>query len=310
LVACSFFSSFDECSPQPATAMKIILSRKGFDSSSGGCPSPILPDGRLRSLPIPYAKDKVKYSQIHVNDTYPTGAIVEVLTEGKISADAFAHLDPDVDFDALASRDDGWYGVFGQSGSAQGHLRKQEVDEGDLFLFFGLFRRTRNEAKGLRFEKQSPEKHVIWGWLQIDKIVEVTEETAKQFPQFADHPHVFSHRVARKNNTIYTAQEKLDIPGLNVSLPGYGIFPTFDARLQLTAEGKKKTSVWYLPSWFEKKKLTYHSDTKRWQESAKHQNKVILQSAGRGQEFVCNLGNDTAIAVEWLRSIFDCVKSP
>ncbi|WP_454862743.1 Nmad3 family putative nucleotide modification protein [Pseudomonas hormoni] len=30
--------------------MQIILSRKGFDSAAGGCPSPILPDGRLFSL--------------------------------------------------------------------------------------------------------------------------------------------------------------------------------------------------------------------------------------------------------------------
>jgi len=36
--------------------MKIILSRKGFDSSYGGCPSPILPDGTLLSLPIPEMK--------------------------------------------------------------------------------------------------------------------------------------------------------------------------------------------------------------------------------------------------------------
>ena len=33
--------------------MKVILSRKGFDSSNGGCPSPIMPDGTLLSLPIP-----------------------------------------------------------------------------------------------------------------------------------------------------------------------------------------------------------------------------------------------------------------
>lgn len=33
--------------------MKIILSRKGFDSSYGGYPSPILPDGSLLSIPIP-----------------------------------------------------------------------------------------------------------------------------------------------------------------------------------------------------------------------------------------------------------------
>ena len=32
---------------------KLILSRKGFDSGSGGCPSPIFPDGTVFSLPIP-----------------------------------------------------------------------------------------------------------------------------------------------------------------------------------------------------------------------------------------------------------------
>ncbi len=33
--------------------VKLILSRKGFDSSSGGVPSPIFSDGRMLSLPIP-----------------------------------------------------------------------------------------------------------------------------------------------------------------------------------------------------------------------------------------------------------------
>src|SRR5512137_1653099 len=41
--------------------MKIILSRKGFDSSLGGYPSPILPDGKMVSLPIPL-KDELRYS--------------------------------------------------------------------------------------------------------------------------------------------------------------------------------------------------------------------------------------------------------
>ncbi len=32
---------------------RLILSHKGFDSRSGGCPSPIFPDGTMFSLPIP-----------------------------------------------------------------------------------------------------------------------------------------------------------------------------------------------------------------------------------------------------------------
>ena len=47
--------------------MKIILRRKGFDSSLGGYPSPILPDGKMVSLPIPL-NDFVKYSDLKVGN--------------------------------------------------------------------------------------------------------------------------------------------------------------------------------------------------------------------------------------------------
>lgn len=44
--------------------MRLILSRKGFDSSSafGACASPILPDGQLISLPIPHSEARVTYN--------------------------------------------------------------------------------------------------------------------------------------------------------------------------------------------------------------------------------------------------------
>lgn len=44
--------------------MKIILSRKGFDSENGGYPSPILPDGSLLSIPIPFAYNNNLYKPI------------------------------------------------------------------------------------------------------------------------------------------------------------------------------------------------------------------------------------------------------
>ena len=43
--------------------MKVILSRKGFDSSNGGCPSPIMPDGTLLSMPIP-SNDEIGYDEL------------------------------------------------------------------------------------------------------------------------------------------------------------------------------------------------------------------------------------------------------
>ena len=46
---------------------RIILSRKGFDSSSGGVASPIFSDGSLCSLPIPFsgpAPDKFQVADL------------------------------------------------------------------------------------------------------------------------------------------------------------------------------------------------------------------------------------------------------
>lgn len=53
-----------------------------------------------------------------------------------------AHLDPDLRRDALPTRPNGWRPAFGQSGAAAGHLFNQEVGIGDLFMFFGWFRKT------------------------------------------------------------------------------------------------------------------------------------------------------------------------
>jgi hypothetical protein len=44
--------------------MKIILSRKGFDSAAGGYANPILPDGTLLSLPIPDESSAVCFSDL------------------------------------------------------------------------------------------------------------------------------------------------------------------------------------------------------------------------------------------------------
>lgn len=45
------------------SSMKVILSRKGFDSANGGIVSPVFPDGRMLSFPIPskdIEKDSIK----------------------------------------------------------------------------------------------------------------------------------------------------------------------------------------------------------------------------------------------------------
>ena len=101
--------------------MKLIFSRKGFDSSAGGVPSPIFPDGRMVSLPIPDDRSKVTYTDISFNGV-SLGPIVAQLTGGRISAHSPAHIDPDLVKNSLP-RLAGWRPIFGQTGPAQGHLR-------------------------------------------------------------------------------------------------------------------------------------------------------------------------------------------
>lgn len=48
--------------------MKVILSRKGFDSCYGGYPSPILPDGSMISLPIPSSEDSICYKDLKIQN--------------------------------------------------------------------------------------------------------------------------------------------------------------------------------------------------------------------------------------------------
>jgi len=71
--------------------MKIVFSRKGFDSAAGGVASPILPNGTMLSLPVPRGS-KITYSEMSINGE-SVGKIVEELTDGRISGSQRAHLD-------------------------------------------------------------------------------------------------------------------------------------------------------------------------------------------------------------------------
>src|SRR2546423_12137097 len=118
--------------------MKIILSRKGFDSSLGKVPSPIFPSGELYSLPIPESNsnNSTRYEEIKAGDRF-LGAIVNDLTQGKIKGDARAHLDPDLNSGSIP-RQVNWKPGFGQAGGDEKQLHKKRVKKGGGFVFFCL----------------------------------------------------------------------------------------------------------------------------------------------------------------------------
>lgn len=212
--------------------MKVVLSRKGFDSSNGGIPSPIMPDGTLLSMPIP-TDDNASYADIYWNGK----AYSEILSElapGK-SFDK-CHIDPDI----RKNRDiSGWKPAFGQTGAAQGTLINAGVEKGDIFLFFGWFRGAEGTESGYRFRKRYPEDfysgndlQVIYGYLQVGDILSSAEDIAK----YPWHPHAQAEIYTSKNNVLYVPTEKLSIAP---EKKGYG---TLDFRKDrvLTMEGMSR----------------------------------------------------------------------
>ena len=222
--------------------MRIILSRKAFDSGSGGVPSPILDDGRMIPLPIPDKASPIRYQDLSWDGT-SVGPLVAALTKGRIPATHFAHLDPDVNPGSLP-RDPGWRALFGQDGSAQGHLAKQGVTVGDLFLFFGLFRPVTGSGSSTRPLRAAPARHVLWGWLQVGSIIGVDACPAGDLPWARYHPHF--HRPPSRSNTLYLAADRLDLPGAP-EVAGAGHFPRYRDPLQLTAADARRAGTGTCP---------------------------------------------------------------
>ncbi|HIS30423.1 MAG TPA: hypothetical protein IAB44_02580 [Candidatus Limivivens intestinipullorum] len=257
--------------------MKIILSRKGFDSSYGGYPSFIFQNGLLQPLPIPSSYETIRYSDIYspydgltLYDTMRSlNAAIKDKTWVGLTKDQTCHLDPDLGFDSL-SRCGEWVGCFGQEGAAQTVLRKQLVGSGDIFLFFGWFNHCYPSDHGLKFRKGDG-SHVIFGYLQVEKVLYTAEEEIPQWLKY--HPHAHERHIKKRNNCIYVARKYCS---WNHELKGYGLFNYSDA-LCLTKNGCSR-SKWNLPEIFRDVRITYHS-TDNWKDG-------YFQSAYRGQEFV------------------------
>ena len=188
-----------------AAGMKVILSRKGFDSEYGRVPSPVLPDGRMISLPIPDRDAPTAYEAIRRDELTMADLVVDLgAKRGKpakpIARTDFAHLDPDLDPDAV-SRRSGWRPIFGQSGAALGHLTNEGVGVGDLFLFFGWFRPAEIVAGHWRYVRGSDSFHALWGWLLVGDIYPVRQ---RPYPTMSD--------AGRRGTRISTARSQGRIP--------------------------------------------------------------------------------------------------
>lgn len=242
--------------------MKLILSRKGFDSAAGGCPSPII-NGRPVSMPIPASSSSnTTYSDLGLSK------IVEEITRGRIAGDALCHHDPMFHNGEC---------LLGQCGAAQSHLANHGVGRGDLFLFFGLF------ADSTTGERH----HRIFGYLKVSSATSVaTLLTAERTELVAlRHPHLLDRRVT--NDVIYR---------------GEGAAARFaDSTLRMTRPGGP-LSHWHVPDWLQVRGLTYHAKQWRWAEPG------ALQLVSRGQEFVCDIGQDKE-ALAWINAKIAAIRA-
>lgn len=267
--------------------MKLVLSRKGFDSQYGEMASPILPDGRMIALPIPSRGDPYTFDDINYSDV-DTGKLISDLSGRRLHLDDRVHLDPDLDR-PVGLRLDGWRPALGQTLAAQGHLRKCGVGSGDVFIFFGWFRRVELHNGAWRYERSAPDLHMMFGWLEVEQVLPIVthrDEALAQYPWIANHPHVVRQDwYTDKRNSLYVARPSSQFaPEAQF---GAGRFKSFQKDLQLTLDGQSR-SVWSLPAWFApsgRPALSYHENPNRWTPVG---DRVKLQSVAKGQEFVAD----------------------
>ena len=260
--------------------MNVIFSRKGFDSTYGGFPSIILPeemDSKMISFPIPETNPdstgkKPEDIKFLINEKYLS--LKEIFNQLGISekinipsnparkglSNTVFHFDPELQtIENMRS-----YAAFGQSDKASSHLLSHGLQTGDVFLFFGSFKKTFLENNKITYDSAMDEVHAIWGYMIVDNIIHVSDitEELKEYPDIKTHLHYQNKKYEKGDNIIICGK----------------IFGTFNYtdKYRLTKLGYSKT-IWELPEFFRGADISYCN---------KVENPSRFKSAEIGQEFV------------------------
>ena len=276
--------------------MKVILSRKGFDSANGGILSPIFEDGTMLSFPIPgkeEKKDSIRYDELFCGNI----CLKKIMDDLKYRGAECCHLDPDLVKERRGKPIQEWIPAFGQVNQSAAYLKNQHVSEGDLFLFFGNFRHVEQDQdngkyKYVRRKAKMTDEYLgkpiqaVWGYLQVGRIITDPEEQKKIFW----HPHACNKRVyEEKNNMIFTASKHLSF---NPGLPGSGTF-LYDKKRVLTMPQKSK-AIW-------KYCKAYDVDNVESNRKNSARDSEGIYYAGIWQELVLK---ENQISEEWAKSLF------
>jgi hypothetical protein len=321
-------STFVAASRHSQPNMKIILSRKGFDSKNGEVASPIFSagDGELRlfSLPIPLAQATCEYQDISWSEGNVRELIAALRGNKRKPLPNTPHLDPDLHHGALNHRHPGWRPIFGQNSGPESQLQKAGVahpmDPANrpLFLFFGWYREIQHTQIGYRYRHGAPDLHAFFGWLQVERKIILTGSSSREaviraMPWAASHPHVACSYYDKGKNAIYvapqpgSASDQLILNGRKTGLPASGTFRRFVPEVHtLTMKGKSRR-YWRVPYWFYRNGepgLGMHGKRTRWAAIPNDSEHIQLQSVDIGQEFVFDsTEHEEEKVFTWIESI-------
>jgi hypothetical protein len=275
--------------------MRVILSRKGFDSSVQGGGSPnIIYNNKCYMIPIPEVGTDIRYDELKFENNID---YLKVMRDLNINQFTECHLDPFISKEIAPEKCQNWKFNLGQVDSAQSCLANVSppVGKGDLFLFFGWFQKVNKGDKGYKYipiEEYHPEGvHLIYGYLFVDEVIKINK-TDKRPDWTKKHPHVIHQDFYTKKyetnentlNTLYVAKENFK----NTTIPGAGVF-AYSEELILSRKGtfidkenKEKNytrTSWKLPDAFLGASVKFLN-------SSHPIHNTTIKAASRGQEFV------------------------
>lgn len=190
------------------------------------------------------------------------------------------HLDPDL-IRTVKKRRGEWCPALGQVGSAAAELKT--IEPGDCFIFFGNFRQAEHINGKFQFVKNSPEMHVIWGYLNVIDVFNKAQILSGSVSEKVKyHPHYRDPDFSEEShNSIFASDEDYS-----------GLFRFSQANILIATDQKNyKKSLW--------KALPF---LKPQSKRIKKVKPGIWNSGGRGQEFVCTIKNKTKFE-EWFNAL-------
>lgn len=283
--------------------MKIILSKKGIDSSNCSNGVKVELGKELLFIPIPNICDLHKYQDIEnyyenknllqVAEKYIKNCKFTLNIPAKKLKDNFkigCHFDPQLKNCFGGKFQKKFRASFGQVDKAQSYLNANIIDCGDIFLFYGWFYDV----------EEKKDKHIIWGYMQVGDIITFDKngnccsrilnndkcKIEEAYPFLKNQTHWVNYKKYlkdSKNNTIYISNNFLKSKENEIlKTKGYGIFK-YDKRLDLTAKNAKSKSDWNVEAL---KNVKVNFNSKKLGEYKFDENGNIKIAKGFGQEFV------------------------